>query len=324
MKFQRGAALLMAMLIVTLVASFAGAAAWQQWRAVEVETAERSRLQSGWLLVGALDWARLLLREDCRPCGADHLGEPWAVGLQESRLSSFLATDQNKTALSEQEADAELFLSGQIVDMQSRLNINNLVENGKISDPDLRSFAKLFELLDLDQIELMRMVENLRAALDNNPESPSANLAPLLPLRVEQLGWLGLSPTSLARLRPFIALLPGPERTKVNLNTAPAEVLYASFPTLELDGARRLVAQRERQHFRSSSEAAQVVPSIATELSPAAHGIASQFFEIRGRLRLQDTMVQERSLVKRTGLDVRTLWRERAILGKFDTQASLQ
>jgi general secretion pathway protein K len=321
MKSQRGAALLMAMLIVTLVASFAGAAAWQQWRAVEVEAAERSRLQAGWILVGALDWARLILREDARSGGADHLAEPWAVALQESRLSSFLAADKNNTALSEQEADAELFLSGQIVDMQSRLNINNLVENGKISDPDLRSFAKLFELLDLDQIELMRMVENLRLAMDTNPESPSAQLAPLLPQRVEQLGWLGLSASSLARLRPFIALLP--IRTPVNLNTAPVEVLYASFPTLELDGARRIVAQRERQHFRAPSEVAQVVPNLANELN-AGQSIASRFFEVRGRLRLQDTMVQERSLVQRNGLDVRTVWRERATLGKIDAQASLQ
>lgn len=33
---QRGAALLMAMLTVTLVATFAAAAMWQQWRSVEV------------------------------------------------------------------------------------------------------------------------------------------------------------------------------------------------------------------------------------------------------------------------------------------------
>ena len=46
---QRGAALLAAMLTVTLVATFAEAALWQQWRAVEVETAERPRLQSAWL-----------------------------------------------------------------------------------------------------------------------------------------------------------------------------------------------------------------------------------------------------------------------------------
>ena len=58
----RGAALLLAMLTVTLVATFAAAAMWQQWRAVEVETAERGRVQSAWILVGALDWSRLILR----------------------------------------------------------------------------------------------------------------------------------------------------------------------------------------------------------------------------------------------------------------------
>src|SRR4029079_17079505 len=83
----RGAALLMAMLTVTLVATFAAAALWQQWRSIEVEAAERSRVQSAWILPGALDWARLVLREDVKSGGADHLGEPWAVPLQEARLS---------------------------------------------------------------------------------------------------------------------------------------------------------------------------------------------------------------------------------------------
>jgi len=40
---QRGAALLAAMLTVTLVATFAATALWQQWRSVEVEAAERRR-----------------------------------------------------------------------------------------------------------------------------------------------------------------------------------------------------------------------------------------------------------------------------------------
>ena len=42
---QRGAALLAAMLTVTLVATFAAAALWQQWRSIEVETAERDTLK---------------------------------------------------------------------------------------------------------------------------------------------------------------------------------------------------------------------------------------------------------------------------------------
>ena len=78
---QRGAALLLAMLILALVATTAAGMAWHQQRAIEVESAERARAQAAWILNGALDWARLILREDARSGGADHLGEPWAVPL---------------------------------------------------------------------------------------------------------------------------------------------------------------------------------------------------------------------------------------------------
>ena len=93
---QAGAALLTAMIIVTLVATLAASMVWQQWRAVQVEAAERARTQSAWILAGALDWARLILREDARSGGADHLGEPWAVPLAEARLSTFLAADRQQ------------------------------------------------------------------------------------------------------------------------------------------------------------------------------------------------------------------------------------
>ena len=124
---QRGAALLIAMLTVALVAMFAAASLWQQWRSVEVETAERARIQSGWILTGALDWARLLLREDELASGlVDHLGEPWAVPLKEARLSSFLAADSSNTTTDLAPDTMEAFLSGQIVDLQSMMNVNNM------------------------------------------------------------------------------------------------------------------------------------------------------------------------------------------------------
>ena len=91
MLYQRGAALLAAMLTVTLVAAFAASALWQQWRAIEVEAAERTRIQAAWMLLGALDWSRLILAEDARGSGSDSLAEPWAVPLAEARLSTFLA-----------------------------------------------------------------------------------------------------------------------------------------------------------------------------------------------------------------------------------------
>lgn len=59
---QQGAALLMAMLTVALVAVLASTAVWQQWRTLSVETAERQAQQAHWLLAGAQDWARVVLR----------------------------------------------------------------------------------------------------------------------------------------------------------------------------------------------------------------------------------------------------------------------
>ena len=118
---QRGAAILLAMITVVLVATLASAALWQQWRAVEVEAAERTRAQSSWVLTGALDWGRLILSEDGRKGGSDHLAEPWAMPLEQARLSTFLAADRSDTLAAD--ASSNAFLSGKMVDLQSRLNL---------------------------------------------------------------------------------------------------------------------------------------------------------------------------------------------------------
>jgi general secretion pathway protein K len=310
---SRGAALLVAMLTLALVATLAAGAAWQQWRGVETERAERGRGQAAWILVGALDWARLILREDARSGGADHLGEPWAVALQESRLSSFLAADATSAALLADQANDNVFLSGQLQDLQARLNVYNLIEAGRISAPALAAFAKLFDLQGLDAAELSAVAENLRFASDLSPDNRSGARAALLPQRLDQLTLLGLSASSLERLRPFITWLPS--RTPINVNTASAEVLYASVPTLELDGARKIVSERSRQHYKSLADVGNVLPALAGLFNEGQHSVASRFFEVTGRLRLADgeqsTVVMERSVVQRDGLDVKVLWRER-------------
>ncbi len=309
----RGAALLAAMLTLTLVATLASAAAWQQWRAVEVERMERSRAQAAWLLVGALDWARLILREDARSGGADHFGEPWAVALQESRLSSFLATDSSSAAQLEDPISENVFLSGQMQDLQAKINVYNLVDAGRIAPAPLAALSKLFDLQGLDPAELLALAENLRFASDASADNRSQGRAPLLPQRLDHLTWLGLSRSSLESLRPHITWLP--QRTPVNVNTASAEVLYASVAGLEMDGARKIVAQRARQHFKSLAEVGNLVPELAGQFNEGQHSVASRFFEITGRLRMvegrQSTVVIERSLVQRDGLDVKAIWRER-------------
>lgn len=312
---QRGAALLAAMLTVALVATFAAAALWQQWRSTEVEAAERARVQANWVLTGALDWARLLLREDGRTAGPDHLGEPWAVPLQEARLSSFLAADRGNNADTGPEV-LEAFLSGQIIDLQSLLNVSSLVDNtGKPSERDVASFRRLFDLLGLPLAQLDLLVENLRFASDTSANNRSSPMAPLWPQRVEELVWLGLPPATVSALQPYVTLLPERTNTPVNLNTASAEVIYASVDGLSMDDAQRLVTARERAPFRTIPEAQNAIGgSDATFATGQAHvGVGSRFFEVRARLRLDQLVVEERSVLRRDGLDVKALLRERGI-----------
>ncbi len=318
---QAGAAILTAMLTVVLVTTLAATALWQQWRGIEIEAAQRTRVQSAWVLTGALDWARLILREDARKGGADHLAEPWAVPLEEARLSTFLATDRSDALAAE--ASQEAFLSGRIIDLQSRLNVSNLLLDGKVHAPSLLAFRRLFELLGLSDRELAALVSNLKLAQgDAVARGPAiaasaapanepvfATNAPLLPQDLAQVTWLGLSPRSLALLQPFVTVLP--VRTPVNLNTAPVEVVYACIEAFELADAHRLVTARTVTHLTTLDDAAKVGGNPAALFDAAQHSVGTRFFEILGRLQVAQDVVVERTLVQREGLEVRTLWRRR-------------
>lgn len=304
MRRQRGAAILLAMLTVALVATLASAALWRQWRAIEVEGSERARLQAGWILSGALDWARLILREDARTSSVDHLGEPWAVVLQESRLSSFLAQEGQDTT----DLDS-VFLSGAITDAQSRMNLTNLGVSGALSELDQQALARLFEQLGLATDELDRLTEQLLLAQGATADTDSGARAPLRPQRLEQLRWLGLAPDTLRRLQPYLVLLPG--RTPLNLNTAGAEVIAASIAGLELPDARKFVEARDKRPLRSLAEAQRLLPADMAALAPSRFGVASRYFLVHGRLRIDAIVVEERSLLDRNGLGVFTIWRER-------------
>ncbi len=292
------------MVTLALVATLAAAAGWQQWRGVEIETGERARTQSAWVLTGALDWSRLILREDARNGGADHLGEPWATPLAEARLSSFLAQNPNET----QDGPAA-FLSGRISDAQARLNLLNLLDGNQVAPAGLRAWLRLGQSVGVPESEILALAQQLRAAHDTRAEASA--LAPLMPQRVEHLAWLGLSADSLQRLKSFVTVLP--VATPVNLNTASAEVLQASIPGLDMADALQLVQRRERAPLNSLADVEKMFPALTGVLKDSQHAVASRFFLVEGRLRLDDSVVQEHSLVQRNGLDVVTLWRERRV-----------
>jgi general secretion pathway protein K len=283
------------------------------------------------MMTGAMDWTRLILREDAisaQGAEADHLGEPWALPVQESKLSTFLSQDQQW-----REGDAEVFLSGQITDAQSRMNVMNLLDNGQVSPKVLARFAVLFERLNLPLAELQTMAQQLQrsqqgiaasaagstvpqgsasasssaSSVSSSASSAASVAGPLMPQQTAQLVWLGLSPASLAALQPHITLLP--EATPVNLNTASAEVLSAAIVGLDLASARQLVQQRQRGHWTSLNAALQAMGPSGRLLDEQQHSVRSRYFEVHGRMRIDNVVQQELALVRREGSQVRMLWR---------------
>jgi general secretion pathway protein K len=298
---QSGGALLLAMLILTLVASVAAGMVWQQYRAIQVEAAERARTQAAWILLGALDWARLILREDARSsANLDHLGEPWAVPLAEARLASFLAADRDNTAADNEGLQA--FLSGQISDAQGRFNLRHLVDDeGKLVPTQVAALQRLCEAAGAPGDAAGSVAEGLRAAWAGEAG------ALLAPDDVGELRRFGLEAAAIERLRGWIVLLP--QRTPLNLNTAPREVIAAAVEGLDLSSAERIVSTRARTPFKSLAEVQTLLAGV--QLDPNRVGVASRYFEVQGRLRLEDRVLEERSMVERRQLEMIPLTRQR-------------
>lgn len=339
---ERGSALLMAMLIVALVATLASAGYWRQWQAWAIERAERQRHEAAWVLVGSLDWARLILREDARASRIDHLGEPWSVPLQEARLSDFLSTDRSGGTTSggtrglppDEDLLRQAFLSGTVSDMQGRINLRNLLASGtdgaaqdaSLSPADVAAAQRLFQLLGLPEPELALLLHQLplawaaaqasthRAASGSGGRANTAGAinpaAPLLPQRFEQFGVLGLSRATLQALEPHATWLP--ERTALNVNTASTLALQASMPKLESPQAQRIVALRQQRPFSGLADlraALQATGAPGNLVTAESHAVSSRYFAVIGHLRLDEQVFEERALLVRNGITVSTVWR---------------
>ena len=332
---QHGAALLTAMIIVALIATVSAGMVWQQWRAVQVEAAERAQVQSQWILQGALDWARLILREDARSSKEDHLGEPWAVPLAEARLSTFLAADRANNSSDQEGLDA--FLSGTIQDAQARYNLRNLVAQGRVQSLELTSLQRLCETLGLPGQVAQTIADGLRrstlgssadvqsdaatgtasvgntATLSSTSSSTSGQGAmPLAPQSVAQLTWLGLDAATIQRLAPHVVMLPQP--TPVNLNTAGREVIAAVLTTVDLSAAQRLVQSRQRSPLKKLEDVRAVLGENVAGLDAQRVDVKSSYFEVQGTMRLEQLTVAQRSLLERRNREVRVLRTERVRL----------
>jgi general secretion pathway protein K len=135
-----------------------------------------------------------------------------------------------------------------------------------------------------------------------------------MPQSASQLAWLGIDAESLRALDPYVILIPDtlrlPATARVNVNTAPREVLVAVVDKLDLATAERIVQSRQRAPLKGIGDLTALAPSVpADNLNRLA--FSSNYFQVRGRLRLGDVVLEQHSLVKRNGPTVVVLQRER-------------
>lgn len=317
---QKGMALITAMITVLAVSIIVSGALWRSWSLIQAESSQRHADQAQWLLTAALDWSRVILKEDLRASQTDNLTEPWAVPLQEVKLSSFLKANANSNQASQSNnaqddlLASQVFLSGQITDEHSRLNFFNLLSTAPAPAAQVLAFSRLFEALHLPQAQLSQLLSTFTAA------QKSAN-PPLWPQRFDSLSAWGLSQPTLDSLRPYATWIN--ESTTVNLNTASPLVLYATLTDIDMNLAERLASQRASQPWSSLTEVQNALgPQHAPSVNASLHQLNSKYFLVIGKIRIDETQIVSESLLQRTPNQVLIVWNDRGALARTTSNPS--
>lgn len=320
---QRGAAILTALLVVTLAVVIVSGMLWRQQ--VEIRAVENQRLkaQATWIARAGIDWARLILRDDQRRTGAvDHLGEIWAVPIQETKLSDFLGS-----SLRTDTAGEESYLSGRIFDAQARFNLMNLltmqtlgartIVTGRDKD-GIKAYGLLLQSLNLDpslanvtatylaqMLGGFQSVDGTQGGQQGSEDSSSSGGGGNGPRPLDDVDSLltipGYTAAMTAKLRPYVIVLP--TRTQINANTASAEVLAAVIPNLSLDRARALVLVRDRAYFRNIGDVVNqlrgIAPGVDTTAAANLLDVQTHYFLVYGMARHERAQIGEVALVSR-------------------------
>lgn len=324
---QRGVAVITALLLTTLAVTIVASLFWQQQVQVRSIENQRTQLQKQWILRGALDWARLILDESGKSNqGRDDLQQPWAVGLAETRLDSYVENGRSG-------ADAsDATITGKIIDAQSYFNLTGLAASGVPQPEEIKAFERLLTLLRVEPtlaLVAARGVaagqgKNMQAAAggansalvpasDTQPgsqatgqqaaatqEDPKIAVQPTAAAtgqmgitQVEDLLALpGFTPEIIAKLKNFIIILPVP--TLINVNTASAEVLAARFG-VPISTGQAIVAQRTNAAFTRDND----FTTRAQLPTATGFSVKTNYFIVDGRVKMSRAALEVLALIER-------------------------
>ncbi|MBU9563277.1 type II secretion system minor pseudopilin GspK [Burkholderia multivorans] len=334
---ERGAAIITALLVVALAAILVSGMLWRQQVQVRRIENQRTLAQAQWVARGALDWTRIILRSegDTAP-GITYLGGIWAVPIAKTKLSDFLGRigapnqggDDTYISGSIEDAQAKFNLRNLIASPAPGVLQLNVAQ--------LAAFQRLLTTLGYDGAFAKRIALQVRAGLMHSatrfqlPTLPGGGMAPTAPvmggdtqaggftddpgladgergpapLTMTSVDSLldvdGVTPEMVARLRPFVTVLP--TTTPVNMNTAPAEVIAALVPGMSVSSAQALVSRRETVFFRNVGDvqlALRGAGAPGVQLDASLIDVNSSYFVVHGRIQHDRAEVDRTSLVYR-------------------------
>ncbi|MFL9959781.1 type II secretion system minor pseudopilin GspK [Paraburkholderia sediminicola] len=337
---QEGAAIISALLVVALSAILVSGMLWRQQ--VQIRRIENQRLlsQAQWVARGALDWTRLILRsEGDTSAGITYLGGLWGVPIAKTRLSDFLGQIGEVRA----EQGAATYLSGSIEDAQAKFNLRNLVSSPtpgvlQLNLEQIGAYQRLLVSLGVNSQLAKATAVQVRNSLSQSAtrfqtvistsgttttstveggatggnftdkpgldDDDNAAGAPLQMTSVDSLLDIpGYTPEMVARLRPFVTVLP--TATALNMNTASAEVIAAVVPGMSQSAAQGFVASRKTVFFHNVGDVQLALRGAGVQqvsIDPSQLDVNSSYFLIHGRVQHERAEVDRTTLVYRDAM----------------------
>ncbi|MBU0484745.1 MAG: type II secretion system minor pseudopilin GspK [Proteobacteria bacterium] len=246
---QKGVALVTVLLIAGIVSVMALSMTSSQQidirRTANIIESERAL----WLVKGVETWGVCLLMRDNVSGGNDNLGEDWAQGMLPTGIDG-------------------AFVSGELEDLQGRININNLVSVLTVGQATLKGetwsqLTRLFERCEIDPAALYKVLDWIDPDVDAQgygaedeyylvQETPyrAANRLMVSPTELRAVG--DISEEGYQCLAPNISTLP--YDTYINVNTVPPGVIAALGDDISLAVAEEVVDERPIDGFASIAE----------------------------------------------------------------------
>ncbi|BAP54552.1 type II secretory pathway, component PulK [Thioploca ingrica] len=297
---QQGVALIIALLVV----SFATLLAVAMTTRLQLDIARTANIIQGdqaylYTLAGE-SWAKRILFRDGKNTTIDSLNEVWATSLLPLPLPGGV-------------------IQVQLEDLQSRFNLNNLVNNDQPNWLAITVFQRLLTVLDLPP-ELAAVVvdwidSNNEPQLPNGAEENTylaktpayrtANRPLRSPSEVRLLA--GFDTDSYQKLLPYVTTLPTP--TLININTASLPILRAVVTDLSEVNAQAIIATRQNQPFNSLPDflVHEALAGLKVETNNLA--VSSQYFLFTASVQIGRGKAQLSSILHRLPHTVQVIYR---------------